>query len=95
MSPHEQLILGLTVDALVRLTPSISRFIGRNRRRDPDLFSHQIPGAASVRPGFSRSHAAQPNPEPPAFPRAWYSRRVDGARYLPVAMTSLKRRART
>jgi hypothetical protein len=97
MSLHEQLILGvaagLTVYALLRLAPSISRFIGRNRSRDLDLFSHQIPGAASVRLGFSPNHAARPNPEPHVFPRAWYSRRVAGARHLPVAMTSLKRRA--
>jgi hypothetical protein len=99
MSSHEQLILGvaagLIICALLQWSPSISRFIGRNRSRDLDLFSHQIPGAASVRPGFSSSHAARPNPEPPVFPRAWHNRRVGGARHLPVAMTSLKRRGPT
>jgi hypothetical protein len=99
MSLHEQLILGvaagLTVYALLQWGPSISRFIGRDRSRDLDLSSHQLHGAARVRPGFSSSHAAQPNPEPPLFLRAWYSRRGGGARHRPVAMTSLKRRAPT
>ena len=96
MYPHEQLILGITAGcALLQWAPSISRFIGRNRSRDLDLSSHQLHGAALVRRGFSSGHAAQPNPEPPVFPHAWYSRRVGGARHLPVAMTSLKQRAPT